>query len=109
MEDQGFEFKHIFFAGVGAIAMTVEKTRDLVRELIEKGEMTVEQGAIINEELKRNIGSKMRSAANAVDPQKSPTVVDMLQTMSREELDAVKAKLEELEKEEQQQAQADGS
>ena len=100
MENCGFGFKHIFFAGIGAVAMTAEKTHELVRELIEKGEMTIEQGVIINEELKSNVGAKMRSAADAVDPPKKPSVTDMMDSMSREELEAVKAKLLELEKEE---------
>ena len=100
MENRGFDFKQIFFAGVGAVAMTAEKTHELVKELIEKGEMTVEQGTIINEELKSKMGARMRSAADIVDPPKKPTVVDMMDSMSQEELAAIKAKLLELEKEE---------
>ena len=100
MENRGFDFKHIFFAGIGAVAMTAEKAHELVSELIEKGEMTVEQGIIINDELKSNIGAKIRSAADVVDPPKKPTVTEMMDSMSQEELAAVKAKLMELEKEE---------
>ena len=100
MEDHGFDFKHIFFAGIGAIAITAEKTHELVRELIEKGEMTVEQGTLINDELKSSIGAKIRSAADVVDPPRKPSVVDQMASMSPEELAAIKAKLLELEKEE---------
>ena len=99
MEDRGFGFKHIFFAGIGAVAMTAEKTHELVKELIEKGEMTVEQGNIISEELKSNIGAKMRSAADVVSPPKKTAVVDMMDSMGKDELAAIKAKLAELEKE----------
>jgi len=99
MEDHGFDFKHIFFAGIGAIAITAEKTHELVRELIEKGEMTVEQGTLINDELKSSIGAKIRSAADAVDPPKKPSVIDQMESMNQEELAAIKAKLLELEKE----------
>jgi len=99
MEDHGFDFKQIFFAGIGAVAMTAEKTHELVRELIEKGEMTVEQGTIINEELKSKIGAKMRSAADIVDPPEKPSVIDMMESMNQEELAAIKAKLLELERE----------
>ena len=97
MDSQGFDFKHIFFAGIGAVAMTAEKTHELVKELIAKGEMTIEQGNIISEELKSNLGEKIRSAADVVDPPKKPTVSEMMDSMSKEELAAIKAKLAELE------------
>lgn len=97
MENTGFDFKKIFYAGIGAAALTAEKARDLVRELIEKGEMTVEQGELINEELKRNIGSKMRSAAEALDPEYKPSVIEMMDSMSTEELNLIRAKLIQLE------------
>ena len=45
-------FKDIFLAGVGAMAITGEKTKDLVEQLIAKGELTVDQGKEINSELK---------------------------------------------------------
>ena len=45
-------FKDIFLAGIGAMAITGEKTKDLVDQLISKGELTVDQGKQINTELK---------------------------------------------------------
>lgn len=45
-------FKDIFLAGVGALAYGGERANDLVNTLIEKGELTVEQGKEINTELK---------------------------------------------------------
>ena len=36
--------KKVFFAGVGSLALTYEKTNDLVKELVEKGKITVDQG-----------------------------------------------------------------
>lgn len=41
----------IFLAGVGALAITGEKAKGVVDTLIEKGELTVEQGKQINSEL----------------------------------------------------------
>lgn len=46
-------FKDIFLAGVGAMALTGEKAKSLVDTLISKGELTVEQGKQLNEELKQ--------------------------------------------------------
>ena len=48
----GDGFKDIFLAGVGAMAMTGEKAQELIGQLIEKGEITVDQGKQINSELK---------------------------------------------------------
>ena len=44
-------FKDIFLAGVGALAYGGERANDLVNNLIEKGEITVEQGKQLNTEL----------------------------------------------------------
>lgn len=44
-------FKDIFLAGVGALAYGGEKANELVSNLIEKGEITVEQGKQLNTEL----------------------------------------------------------
>ena len=44
-------FKDIFLAGVGALAITGEKAKEVVDTLIEKGSITVEQGKDINQEL----------------------------------------------------------
>lgn len=44
-------FKNIFLAGVGALAITGERAKEVVDSLIEKGGITVEQGKDINAEL----------------------------------------------------------
>lgn len=55
----GFDFdslgettRKIFLAGVGAVATGAEKSQSLINDLIAKGELTVEQGKAVNEELK---------------------------------------------------------
>lgn len=44
-------FKEIFLAGIGAMAVTGEKAKEIVDQLIEKGELTVEQGKQVSGEL----------------------------------------------------------
>ena len=51
-------FKDIFLAGVGALAITGEKAKEVVDTLIEKGSITVEQGKDFK-------GSRRSSSANA--------------------------------------------
>lgn len=63
MANLGDGFKDIFLAGIGAMAMTGEKTKELVDQLIAKGELTVDQGKQINTELKH----KAQDAANTVE------------------------------------------
>ena len=47
------ELRKVLLAGIGAVATTAEKSKDLVDALVAKGELTVEQGKVLNEELKR--------------------------------------------------------
>lgn len=40
-------------AGVGAVATGAEKSHQIIEDLVKKGELTVEQGKSLNEELSR--------------------------------------------------------
>ena len=42
-----------FLATVGAVAITAEKTQQAVEDLVKKGELTVQQGKSLNQELSR--------------------------------------------------------
>lgn len=48
-------FKDVLLAGIGAVATTGEKAREVVDQLIERGELTVDQGKQINTELKHKV------------------------------------------------------
>lgn len=100
MSNSGIDLKKIFFAGVGAAAMTAEKVSELINELSAKGEITVEQSKALNEELKHNANIKMHSVVDTIMPTGKTSVVDALDSLSAEELAAVKARLAELEKKE---------
>ena len=56
-------FKDVFLAGVGAMALGAEKSKELVDQLIAKGEITVEQGKEINAELTQRVGAAADQAA----------------------------------------------
>lgn len=47
----GDGFRDVFLAGIGAMAITGEKTKELVDQLVEKGEITVDQGRDLVEQL----------------------------------------------------------
>lgn len=54
-------YEKVFLAGVGAAATAVESASDIVNKLVEKGEITFEQGKVLNEELKRDAKQKAKS------------------------------------------------
>ena len=84
------ELKTLFLAGVGAAAVTAEKTKALVGELVEKGRLTVEQGRVLNEELHHRSGPVSR----AVPPDsEADQLLRSLDRMSPEDLAALQAKL----------------
>ena len=84
------DLKKIFLAGVGAVAMTAEKSKEMIDQLVTKGELTVEQGKILNEELKHTISEKLKSPADVKSMEKD------LEKLSPEDLANLKAKIEEL-------------
>ena len=59
----GDGLKKIILMGIGAAAMTAEKSQQIVDELVKKGELTVEQGKELNQELKRNVKKSIDEAA----------------------------------------------
>ena len=84
------ELKTLFLAGVGAAAVTAEKTKALVGELVDIGGLTVEQGRVLNEELHNRYGPVSR----AVPPDsEADQLLRSLDRMSPEDLAALKAKL----------------
>lgn len=103
MSNFGEDLKKIFLLGIGAIAVTSEKSKELVDELVKKGELTLEQGKVLNEELKRDIKEKIKDNVSVTVVKKeadvtADTIVDSLGSMSKEDIEAIKAKLDELDK-----------
>lgn len=93
------DLKKIFLFGIGAVAITAEKSKVLIDELVEKGEITLEQGKILNEELKHNIKETLKEKVNVARPEATPTadaVVDGLDQMSPEDIQKIKDKIEAL-------------
>ena len=64
MENFGDNIKKVILAGIGAVAVTGEKSKELLDEMVKKGELTVEQGKALNEELKHNIKKTMKDKVN---------------------------------------------
>ncbi|MCR4992132.1 MAG: aspartyl beta-hydroxylase [Lachnospiraceae bacterium] len=78
--------KKILLAGVGAVALTTEKAGEILNEMVEKGEITVEQGKALNQELKRTVKENTEKKSGEKDLSK------VVEGLSAEEL----AKLKDL-------------
>lgn len=92
----GDGLKKIILMGIGAAAMTAEKSQQIVDELVKKGELTVEQGKELNQELKRNVKKSIDDAAAAAKEkeaeaeQKAEGLEKQISDMSAEELKKLK-------------------
>lgn len=62
--------KNIFFAGVGAVSLSAEKSKKVIDKLVEKGEITVEQGKAMNKELKHKAEEAAGEAKKKVEEAK---------------------------------------
>ena len=56
--------RKLILAGIGAVAATKEKSEVILDELVKKGELTVEQGKVLNDKVARHLctsSQKLRS------------------------------------------------
>ncbi|WP_028044551.1 phasin family protein [Candidatus Stoquefichus massiliensis] len=90
MNNLSEDLKKVLLAGLGAMAVTAEKSKEVVEQLVKKGELTVEQGKVLNEELKHTVAEKLREPVNA------EKVSQDLEKLDPSELEKLKAKIEEL-------------
>ncbi|MBQ4177499.1 MAG: hypothetical protein II640_08545 [Lachnospiraceae bacterium] len=99
----GEGLKKVLLMGIGAAAVTAEKSQQLVDELVKRGELTVEQGKELNQELKRNVKKSlddMTQTAEDVEVTADEKVVefeDKIAGMTVEELEKLKAFIEKAE------------
>lgn len=98
MDGFGENIKKVLLAGIGAVAITTEKSKDLLNEMVKKGELTVEQGKVLNEELKHNIKKTVRENVNVSVKASSPEELDVLLSKMRpEQLEALKERIRSME------------
>ena len=88
----------IILAGIGAITRTAETAGELLDELVKKGELTVDQGKALNEELKHEIKGCVEEKTQSVQSSAVTFLVDKMDKLTPEDLAIVRAKLDEMEK-----------
>ncbi len=95
MEQLGESIRKLILAGIGAAAVTKEKAEAVLQELVKRGELTVEQGKVLNEELKHNLKDAIRDnvTVNVV----TDDVMDAVDGMDAEQLEALKQRIAQAE------------
>lgn len=90
--------KKIFLAGVGAMALTYEKADELLGEMVEKGEITVEQGKALNQELKRTVKENTeKSGVKSCKCEEEKDLSKIVEGLSKDELGKLKDLIAEAE------------
>ena len=98
VSEEKVSFEKIIMAGVGAITKTAETAGDLLDELVKKGALSVEQGKALNEELKHDIKKGVDTAVQKVQSSAVSRFVENMGRYSAEDLEKIRAKLDELDK-----------
>lgn len=103
MDGLGENLKKVMLAGVGAVAVTAEKSKELLDEMVKKGELTVEKGKVLNEELKHNIRQTMKEKVNvSLKPNSPEELQEMIGKMTPEQLADLKEAIAKMETPEKQ-------
>lgn len=95
-----WSLKNLILAGIGTVAFTYEKSAEMVDELVKKGELTVNQGKQINEELKRKIDENKAQAPSGAAAVTAETIKEILAGMNlatKDDLTQLKERIEKLE------------
>ena len=90
MDQLGEGLRKLILAGVGAAAATKEKSEVIFQELVRKGELTVEQGRVLNEELKHNLREAIRENVTVNVLDMSEDIMSSVKDMDDEQLEALK-------------------
>lgn len=106
MDNLGDGLKKVLLAGIGAVAVTAEKSKEILDEMVKRGELTVEQGKVLNKELKHNIRKTVKENVKvSVKPSSPEELSELLDQMTPEQIEALKAGIQE--KEEKQKAESE--
>jgi len=107
MADFSETMKKIILAGIGAAAETSQKAEELLDEMVKKGEITVEQGKVLNQELRHDIEQKWKEGREKARAEYQKRTVDyngdgkkdfgeFLRSLTSDELAELKKKLDDL-------------
>ena len=97
MEKLSEGLKKILLAGIGTVAVTAEKSKDVLDEMVKRGELTVEQGKVLNKDLKHNLKNTIKNNVNvSVKPQSGEELEELLGNMTPDQLADLKDKISQM-------------
>ena len=93
----GEGIKKLLLAGIGTAAVTAEKSKEVLDELVKKGELTVEQGKVLNQELKHHIQESVKKNVNVtLKPSNPDELKEVLGKMTPDQLAALKEQISKM-------------
>lgn len=96
----GENIRKLLLAGIGTAAVTMDKSKEILDDLVKKGELTVEQGKVLNQELRHDFREKVKSNIHvSVKPSSPDELKDLLDRMTPEQLEALKEQLKNMDAE----------
>lgn len=97
MDQLGEGIRKLILAGIGAAATTKEKSEVILHDLVKKGELTVEQGRVLNEELRHNIREAVIDNVKVDIAYQSDDLMDAVDHMDDDQLQALKKRIADME------------
>ena len=97
MEKLSESMKKILLAGIGAAATTADKSKEILDDLVKRGELTVEQGKVLNQELKHNIKETIKTKTTPAPKAPKEDIKDTLAKLSPEQLAELKEQILKME------------
>ena len=98
MEKLGESLKKLLLIGIGTAAVTAEKSKEVLDDLVKKGELTVEQGKVLNKELKHNIKETLKDNVNVSVKASAPEELQtLLEKMTPEQIEQLKQQISNME------------
>ena len=86
--------KKVVLAGIGTVAVTAEKSKEIIDEMAKRGQQTVEQGKVLNQELKHNIKETVKkTVGGTTEVPSQEALAAMLDQMTPEQIAELKEKL----------------
>lgn len=85
------ELKKVLLAGIGLTSMTLEKSDAFVKELVEKGRLTVDEGKELQSELKRRSEDEAKEFLTDLDRKTKP-----IQYATKEDVSRLEDKIDAL-------------
>ncbi len=90
----GDTLKKVLLAGVGTVAATAEKGRELIDDMAKKGEITVEQSSILKKDIPENIQNLTSTIRNKVSKVTSTDFNAIIDKLGLDELESLKETIE---------------